>query len=57
MGIGNPKRFEKRSRLKNILPQGKSETGEGVTKVYKDKNHEVKKALKFKTTTDKAKLA
>lgn len=57
MSIGNPKRFEKLSKLKDTLKQGKSETGDDVAKVYKDQNYEVKKALKFKTDKDKSKLA
>ena len=57
MSIGNPKKFEDLSKLKQTLKQGESETGNDVTKVYKDKNYEVKKALKFKTDNDKSKLA
>ena len=56
MSIGNPKKFEDFSKLKQTLKQGESETGNDVTKVYKDKNYEVKKALKFKTDKDKSKL-
>ena len=56
MSIGNLKKFEDLSKLKQTLKQGESETGNDVTKVYKDKNYEVKKALKFKTDKDKSKL-
>ena len=49
MSVGNPKKFDKLSKLKETIVAGKSETGDGVTKVYKDQNHKVKKALRFKT--------
>lgn len=55
MSVGNPKKFEDLSKLKKaIIP---SENKGDVAKVYKNKNHEVKKALKFKTSNSKAKLA
>lgn len=57
MSIRNPNRFEKLSKLKDTMKQGKSETGDDVAKVYKDQDYEVKKALKFKTDRDKSKLA
>lgn len=57
MSIGNPKKFEKLSKLKNTMKLGESETGNDVAKVYKDQNYEVKKALKFKTDKGQSKLA
>ncbi|WP_350284500.1 hypothetical protein [uncultured Croceitalea sp.] len=56
MSVKNPKKFEKLSELKNVILAKKSETGDTITKVYKDKNHEVKKALRFKTDADRTKL-
>lgn len=57
MSVGNPKKFEKLSKLKETIVTGKSETGDTVTKVCKDQNHEVKKALQFKTKKNDSKLA
>lgn len=57
MSLGNPKKFEKLSKLKNTIKLGESETGDDVAKVYKDKNHETKKALKFKTNKNSSRLA
>ena len=56
MSIGNPKRFEGLSKYKKALDQSKVESKSEQAKVYKDKNHEVKKALHFKTDKDKSKL-
>lgn len=53
MSTGNPKKFENLEKLKEVL---KEEENEELSKVYKDKNHEVKKALGFKTDRDKSKL-
>lgn len=53
MSTGNPKKFKKLEKFKGVL---KEEKKEEVAKVYKDKNHEVKKALAFKTDKDKPKL-
>ncbi|WP_298792161.1 hypothetical protein [uncultured Allomuricauda sp.] len=53
MSTGNPKKFENLEKLKKVL---KEEENEELSKVYKDKNHEVKKALRFKTDRDKSKL-
>ncbi len=57
MSVGNPKKFDKFSKV--VLDVGKKpkETGDDVTKVYKDPKHKLKKALKFKTDDDKPKLA
>ncbi len=52
MSTGNPKRLKNLEKFKSVLKEEKKE----VTKVYKDKNHEVKKALSFKTDKDKPKL-
>ena len=49
MSVGNPKKFEKLSKLKETIVPSTSETGDTVTKLYKDPNHKVKKALSFKT--------
>ena len=57
MSIGNPKKFEKLSKFKNAKKLRDGETENDVTKVYMDKHHEMKKALKFKTEKDKSKLA
>lgn len=53
MSTGNPKKFENLEKLKKVL---KEEENEELSKVYKDKNHEVKKALRFKTDRGKSKL-
>ncbi|UII81218.1 hypothetical protein [Flagellimonas sp. CMM7] len=53
MSTGNPKKFKNLEKFKGVL---KEEKKEEVTRVYKDKNHEVKKALAFKTDKDKPKL-
>lgn len=53
MSTGNPKKFKKFEKLKEVLKEGQKEE---IGKVYKDKNHEVKKALAFKTDRDKPKL-
>ncbi|MEM7484250.1 MAG: hypothetical protein AAF348_03490 [Bacteroidota bacterium] len=52
MSAGNPKKLKNLEKFKSVLKEEKEE----VTKVYKDKNHEVKKALSFKTDKDKPKL-
>jgi len=57
MSIGNPKRFDKLSKVVLDVEDKDRETGNDVTKVYKDPKHEMKKALKFKTDNDKSKLA
>jgi len=56
MSIGNPNKFETLSKLKQALKQGKSETGDTVTKLYMNKRYETRKALKFKTCENKSKL-
>ncbi len=53
MSTGNPKKFKKLEKFKEVL---KGEKKEEISRVYKDKNHEVKKALAFKTDKDKPKL-
>ena len=53
MSTGNPQKFKNLEKYKKIL---KEEEKEELSKVYKDKNHEVKKALGFKTDKDKPKL-
>ncbi|SNY95359.1 hypothetical protein [Flagellimonas pacifica] len=53
MSVGNPKKFKKLEKFKEVL---KEEQKEELSRVYKDKNHEVKKALGFKTDKDKSKL-
>ncbi|WP_190810720.1 hypothetical protein [Flagellimonas sp. S3867] len=53
MSTGNPQKFKKLEKFKKVL---KEEKKEELSKVYKDKNHEVKKALGFKTDKDKSKL-
>ncbi len=57
MSIGNPKKYGKLLKLKNIVKTGESETGDDVTKLYKDPNYQIKKELKFKTDKDKTKSA
>ncbi|WP_420321240.1 hypothetical protein [Flagellimonas sp.] len=54
MSAGNPKKFKKLEKFKAVLQEDQKEE---LSKVYKDKNHEVKKALGFKTDKDKPKLA
>lgn len=58
MSVGNPKKFEGLSKFKKALNQSKTkpEPGSELSKVYKDKNYEVKKALRFKTDADRSKL-
>ena len=56
ISVGNPKKFEKLTKLQDIVVPGKSETGDNVTKVYKDPNHLVKEALEFRTKEEKSKL-
>lgn len=51
MSTGNPKKFKNLEKFKGVLKEEKEE----VTRVYKDKNYEVKKALAFKTDKDKPK--
>lgn len=53
MSSGNPKKFDKLGKMKQALTE---EQKNEVTRVYKDKNSEVKKALNFKTDKDKSKL-
>ncbi|QWX83926.1 hypothetical protein H0I23_15970 [Cellulophaga sp. HaHaR_3_176] len=50
----NPK-----EKLNFKLPETSStiKNTDDVARLYKDKNHEVKKALAFKTNADKSKLA
>ncbi|NNC34482.1 MAG: hypothetical protein HKP24_09905 [Croceitalea sp.] len=57
MSVGNPKRFEKFSKLKKQEKKESKETGNVVARLYKDKNYETKKALKFKTDADRSKLS
>lgn len=56
MSVGNPKKFEKLSKIKNVVKQVDGDTKGEVTKVYKDKNYEAKRALRFKTDNNKSKL-
>ncbi|AWX44869.1 hypothetical protein HME9304_01874 [Flagellimonas maritima] len=44
--------MKKLEKFKSILKEEKEE----MTKIYKNKNHEVKKALSFKTDNNKPKL-
>jgi hypothetical protein len=57
MSVGNPKRFEKFSKIKKQVKVESNETGDDVAKVYKDQNYEAKKALKFKTDANRSKLS
>lgn len=53
MSTGKPMKFKNLEKLhKTVTATEKPE----VTKVYKDKNHKVKKALAFKTDKDKPRL-
>ena len=56
MSVGNPKKFEGLSKIKKALDQSKAESKDALSKIYKDKNYEVKKALHFKTDADRSKL-
>jgi len=57
MSVGNPKKFKNLSKLDNAIRQANNATQDDIARVYKDKNYEVKKALKFKSGTNKSKLA
>ena len=57
MSVGNPKKFKALSKFEELVKQPTDETQGDVTKVYKDKNYEVKKALRFKTDNNRSKLA
>ncbi len=52
MSNKNPQRFKKMDNVIENLKSGKEE----VSKVYKRKNHEVKKELNFRTDDDKPQL-
>lgn len=53
MSTGKPQKFKNLEKFKEVLKEDKKEE---LSKVYKDKNHEAKKALRFKTDRDKSKL-
>ena len=57
MSVGNPKKFEGLSKFKKALDQMEEVPKEGVAKVYKDKNYEAKKALRFQVDNNESKLA
>ena len=56
MSVGNPKKYDKLLKLKQDIAPNSSGTEDDVTQVYKDPNHRVKKALKFKSGKDRSKL-
>ncbi|WP_157832794.1 hypothetical protein [Croceivirga radicis] len=55
MSTGKPKKFENLEKLSKALENVQSQE-ENLTRVYKDKNAAVKKALHFKTKKDQSKL-
>ncbi len=58
MSVGNPKKLDLAKKLTAVASKNENSQvpKEDVTRVYKDKNHRIKRELSFRTKKDKPKL-